>query len=217
MSDSEVMESVRHALGRTTRLGSVPPPPTIPDSIARLVNADVDLPQRFAKNAAELKMLVSIVSANEVVEQLIAFLRENKIQRVVLPVSKLLDSLDLVFQLRKAGFDAHRWDQTTLDESYEFDCGITDATYAVAETGSVVIRFSPDHPRCISLVPMYHVAILEPQIFLPDMLDLMDRLAKDGCANGVCMISGPSKTADIEMNVVTGVHGPNVVKAFILQ
>ncbi|HTL29163.1 MAG TPA: LUD domain-containing protein, partial [Tepidisphaeraceae bacterium] len=170
-----------------------------------------------AKNAAELKMLVSFISPDEVVEQLVAFLRENNIKRVVLPVSKLLDSLDLVFNLRKEGFDAHRWDETTLDQSYDFDCGVTDATYAVAETGSVVIRFTPEHPRCISLVPMYHVVILEPKIFLPDMLDLMDKLAKEGCANGVCMISGPSKTADIEMNVVTGVHGPNVVKAFILQ
>jgi L-lactate dehydrogenase complex protein LldG len=217
MESDSVMDAVRRALGRTTRLNSVPPPPAIPDAIARLAQPGVDLPQLFAKNAAELKMLVSMLSPGQLVEQLTAFLRENKIQRVVLPVSKLLDSLDLVFQLRKAGFDARRWDQTTLDESYEFDCGITDATYAVAETGSVVIRFTPDHPRCISLVPMYHVAILEPGIFLPDMLDLMEKLAKDGCANGVCMISGPSKTADIEMNVVTGVHGPNVVKAFILQ
>jgi L-lactate dehydrogenase complex protein LldG len=211
------MESVRRALGRTGRMSSVPPPPSIPDPIARLVHTDINLTQIFAKNAAELKMLVSIVSPDELMQQLIPFLREKKIQRIVLPVSKLLDQLDVDSSLKKAGFDAKRWDQTTLDESYEFDCGITDATYAVAETGSIVIRFTPDHPRCISLVPMYHVAILEPKIFLPDMLDLMERLAKDGCANGVCMISGPSKTADIEMNVVTGVHGPNVVKAFILQ
>jgi L-lactate dehydrogenase complex protein LldG len=211
------MESVRRALGRTTRLNAVPPPPAISDSIARLVTTDADLPQLFAKNAAELKMLVSFASAHDVAGQLIAFLREKKIQRVVLPVSRLLDSLDLVSELKKAGFDARRWDQTTLDESYDFDCGVTDATYAVAETGSIVIRFTPGHPRCISLVPMYHVAILDPKIFLPDMLDLMGKLAKEGCANGVCMISGPSKTADIEMNVVTGVHGPNVVKAFILQ
>jgi L-lactate dehydrogenase complex protein LldG len=211
------MESVRRALGRTHRINSAPPPPVIPEPIARLVHTDIGLPQLFAKNAAELKMLVSFTSPDELADQLVAFLREKKIQRIAMPVSKLLDQLGLLDALKRAGFDARRWDRLTLDESYDFDCGLTDATYAVAETGSVVIRFSPDHPRCISLVPMYHVVILDPKIFLPDMLDLMDRLAKEGCANGVCMISGPSKTADIEMNVVTGVHGPNVVKAFILQ
>ena len=41
--------------------------------------------------------------------------------------------------------------------------------------------------------------------------------ASEGAGAYVVMICGPSKTADIEMNVVTGVHGPNVVKAFILQ
>jgi L-lactate dehydrogenase complex protein LldG len=213
----DVMESVRRALGRTGPVSSVPPPPSIPEPIARLVHSDIGLPQLFAKNAAELKMLVSFAAPDEVAEQVIAFLREKNIKRIVLPASKLLDQLDILPQLQKAGFDARLWKETTLDESYEFDCGLTDATYAVAETGSVVIRFTPDHPRCISLVPMYHVVILDPKIFLPDTLDLMEKLVKDGCANGVCMISGPSKTADIEMNVVTGVHGPNVVKAFILQ
>jgi L-lactate dehydrogenase complex protein LldG len=62
-----------------------------------------------------------------------------------------------------------------------------------------------------------HVAVVEPKNFLPDLIDLFERLGKEGIGGGVTMISGPSKTADIEMNVVTGVHGPNVVKAYVLQ
>src|SRR2546422_626015 len=68
-----------------------------------------------------------------------------------------------------------------------------------------------------SLVPFVHVAVVEPKNFLPDLLDMFETLARDGVGSGVTMISGPSKTADIEMNVVTGVHGPNVVKAFVLE
>jgi L-lactate utilization protein LutC len=64
---------------------------------------------------------------------------------------------------------------------------------------------------------MYHIAFVERGQFLPDMLDLFARLANDPDRSNVILISGPSKTADIEMNVVTGVHGPNVVCTFILQ
>jgi L-lactate dehydrogenase complex protein LldG len=65
-------------------------------------------------------------------------------------------------------------------------------------------------------VPFVHVAIIERDKFLADLLDLMEILRTEGAGSGVTLISGPSKTADIEMNVVTGVHGPNVVHAFVL-
>jgi hypothetical protein len=92
-----------------------------------------------------------------------------------------------------------------------------DVTYAVAETGSLVIRTNAEPRPGLSLVPMFHVAVIEPKQILPDLVDLFTRLAEEGTGNHVMMISGPSKTADIEMNVVTGVHGPNVVKAFVLR
>ena len=105
----------------------------------------------------------------------------------------------------------------TADQAYDFDAGLTEVDYAVAETGTLVIRHRPEHGRLLSLVPFVHVAIVQPKQILPDLIDLFETLAREGSGSGVSMISGPSKTADIEMNTVTGVHGPNVVKAFFAR
>jgi len=194
-----------------------PVPPAIDESITRLTRSDADLAAMFMKNAGDLKMLVERTSRDELVGRVTSFLREKNCRKVALSDSPVLKNLGLIEALRIAGIDAKSWQQISLDELYDgYDCGITDVTYAVAETGSLVIKTTAEHGRGLSLVPMFHIAIIEPQNFVPDLVDLFTRLPKEGAGNHVMLISGPSKTADIEMNVVTGVHGPNVVKAFLL-
>jgi L-lactate dehydrogenase complex protein LldG len=217
MDNDTVLDRVSRALGRTGPLLEAPVPPPIDEPLARLVHTDIGLPELFAKRAQEMKMTVDAVHVEELFEKLAAFLRENKCARIALPVSPLLDRLDVVGQLKAAGFDAKRWDAMTLDELYEYDAGVTDVTYAVAETGSLVIRSSEGHGRAVSLVPPVHVAVLEPKNFVPDLVDLFERLAKDGDPGSVTLITGPSKTSDIEMTLVVGVHGPYRVHLFILK
>ena len=53
---------------------------------------------------------------------------------------------------------------------------LTDVDYAVAETGSLVIKTNAAHGRGLSLVPMFHVAVVEANQILPDMVDLFERL-----------------------------------------
>jgi L-lactate dehydrogenase complex protein LldG len=217
MSDTGVLDKVRKALGRTGPHAAPPVPPAIDESIARLARADVDLAELFMKNAGDLKMLVERTSRDALAQRITAFLREKGCRKVALSGSPLFDDLKLIDALRIADIEATRWDSTSLDALYDgYDCGITDVTYAVAETGSLVIKTTAEHGRGLSLVPMFHVAVIEPDQFVPDLVDLFTRLAAEGAGNHVMLISGPSKTADIEMNVVTGVHGPNVVKAFVL-
>jgi L-lactate utilization protein LutC len=211
-----VIDDVRRALGRTKPLERPPVPPPIDETITRLVHTDIGLPELFASKAKENKMGVDFVNAEDLLPRLVDFLKSKQIRSVALPLSRLLDQLQVVAGLKKAGFDARTWDQLTLDALYDVDCGVADAWAAVAECAALVVRGSPEHGRAITLVPPVHVAILQPKDFVPDLVDLFHNLPRDQNDKFV-LITGPSKTADIEMNLVTGVHGPGVVHIFILQ
>jgi L-lactate dehydrogenase complex protein LldG len=212
-----VIERVRKALGRCGPTTAPPPPPEIPDTVARLVHSPIGLPDLFNKRAADMKMHVSSCRVDDLAKEVAAFLRERKSRRVMLSDTPLLRKIELGDALDQAGFEARYWSGVTADGAYDYDAGVTEVDYAVAESGSLVIRHRPEHGRLLSLVPFVHVAVVDPKCFVPDLLDLFETLAREGVGSGVTMISGPSKTADIEMNVVTGVHGPNVVKAFVLE
>jgi L-lactate dehydrogenase complex protein LldG len=216
-SRETVLSRVRRALGRDTALRDKPIPPPIPEPIARLVSSDIGLPELFQKRAKEMTMLVEQVRIDDLLPRIADFLREQKCNKVMLSAARLLTNLGAVHFLAERGFQARTWRQISADEAYEFDAGITEVDFAVAETGSLVIRHRPEHGRLLSLVPFVHIAIVEPNQMLPDTLDLFERLAKEGTGSGTTLISGPSKTSDIEMTLVQGVHGPNVVKAFLLS
>jgi L-lactate dehydrogenase complex protein LldG len=214
---TNVMSKVRAALGRSQPLSDVPTPPVIDEPITRLVHTDFGLPELFIKSALENKIDAEAVYVDALNEKLIAFLREKNARRIALPKSPLLEKLQIVESLRAAGLTATTWDAMTIDELYDYDAGITDVYAAVAETGSLVVRSSPGHGRALSLVPPVHVAIVEPKNLLPDLVDLFEKMKSDGVASSTSLISGPSKTSDIELNLVVGVHGPMTVKVFVLQ
>jgi L-lactate dehydrogenase complex protein LldG len=148
------------------------------------------------------------------------FLHAQNCKRIAMPESAFLEKVGLYKGLKAAGLEVRKWGEMTLDEVYDADCGVTDVYCAVAETGSLVIRSSPEHGRALSLVPNVHVAILEPKNFVADLVDLFEKMKADRVAEAggaTHIITGPSKTADIEMNLVVGVHGPRIVQLFLLQ
>jgi L-lactate dehydrogenase complex protein LldG len=213
--ESGVMTKVRRALGRPDGVKDAPIPPELPEHVVRLVQSEIGLPELFARRAEENKMHVEGVGVEELVARIAEYLRGQECRRIALPRSGFLERLGVVEGLKRAGFEARTWDGMTLDELYDFDCGVTDVYAGVAETGSLVIKHSPEHGRALSLVPAVHVAIVEPKNLVADLVDLFEKLGKDG--GGATIITGPSKTADIEMDLVVGVHGPGKVQIYLLK
>jgi len=92
-----------------------------------------------------------------------------------------------------------------------FECGlgITGAVAGLAETGSIVLDSGPGKPRMASLIPETHIALLTRDSMYPSLATwINDRPTALGTAANWTIVTGPSRTADIEMVITHGVHGP---------
>ncbi len=90
---------------------------------------------------------------------------------------------------------------------WDAEVGITFADFGVAETGSLVLSAGPGRHRLASLAPPLHVAVLSRKNILANLEEAIARL---GVRTSV-VITGPSRTADIEGVLVRGIHGPGRV------
>lgn len=115
------------------------------------------------------------------------------------------------FLLRECGIDC---DPIAADKA---QVGITSAEYALADTGTLVVM-SVAEPRLASLLPPVHIAVIESARILSGLDELLTRvpLPADLGASMV-LITGPSRTADIEQILVRGVHGPGELHVVVID
>jgi len=112
---------------------------------------------------------------------------------------------------------ACRASRVERDSAAGADLGITSAVCGVASTGSVLLRGSARSPRIASLLPRAHLVLLSESTLLPGFEELFERLGDEMVgAAGAVLVTGPSRTADIELNVVRGVHGPGAVTVLVV-
>jgi len=101
--------------------------------------------------------------------------------------------------------------------------GLTEADYGIAETGSLVLESGPGRSRLPSPLPPMQVALLPENRILPSLISFTERYAdpKESARlrDMACLtfISGPSRTADIEMTLTLGVHGPQALHVILIR
>jgi L-lactate dehydrogenase complex protein LldG len=86
--------------------------------------------------------------------------------------------------------------------------GINQMEWALADTGTLVDDSSAIEQRLVSSLPSIHIALVPTSGILPDMPTLLGKVHPEDCAY-LAMITGPSRTADIERVLTIGVHGPD--------
>ncbi len=101
---------------------------------------------------------------------------------------------------------------------FNFDAGITMAQAAIAETGTLVLDSSVEQNRLVSLVPPIHIAILDASRIYATLGETLSALQANGeVSPAITFITGPSRTADIELTLAIGVHGPQELYVIINQ
>jgi L-lactate dehydrogenase complex protein LldG len=165
----------------------------------------------------------TVSNAQDAAVKVLELVRSRAARQVLLGRGPVLDQLELRSPLVGAGATVTAVEDVTpencRDPFFAADLGISGVDYLIAETGSIVVVARRDEPRSLSLLPPAHIAVADRGQFLPDLFDLFrPAMWGEGPELPSCLtlITGPSKTGDIELRLVTGVHGPGEVHVVLI-
>ena len=205
-----VLENIRKSLGRTaqTPIGARPTiyHPRQPES------TDSEI-ERFLNEIKKLSGTGQKLAPSEIDFALKTLVDEQNIRTATawetprlrqLGVTEILNSLGV--EVISPNADKH--------EMAQCDLGITEADYLLPETGTLVLKSSAERPRAVSLLPRVHLAIVRPDMLRGDLHQVFEE-AKD--QHYLVFITGPSRTADIELTVTLGVHGPRNLYVWMME
>lgn len=148
-------------------------------------------------------------------EQLVNILRQCQARRIVVSagvpgLSDLADEFEVV-NVADLG-------NALRDTLAQTDVGITDVNYAIAETGTLVLCAQPGRPRLLSALPAVHIAVVRFDQVVASFADLASVVRSWAAgASHMTLITGPSRTGDIEQVITIGAHGPRELHVLLCE
>jgi len=172
-----------------------------------------DVGKRFMEQLTAVGARCTTVrSEAEAVVALARILTDAGARRVVGSDSAVVQRL---LQAVGDGFELERLDRLSRDELFSCDAGVTTAQWGIAETGTLVLESAREQSRLLSLVPPIHVAVLSTRCICDSLEDALARVSV--ASRAITFITGPSRTSDIELTLVVGVHGPQTVHVLLME
>lgn len=225
-----VLDSVRRALASSAGHrsgGPTPPPPAIAVSEPSPITTEDEAPgdvrtaiDAFATALEQVRGACHRATSDEgATEALRAIVLDRGVRRVVRSDDELVRS---ILEGVAGGFELLGPDADRL-EMLEADLGVTRAAIGIAEYGTIVLPTgeapNSERSRLAALLPDAHVAILRASDLVNTWDEALRRMhdPRKGPPPTVTFATGPSRTADIELELVLGVHGPRVQHAIVLE
>jgi len=205
-----ILENIRRSLGRTdhTPLGLCP---AIYESRhAESVDSEIE---RFLVEIKKLSGVGQKLSPLDIESALKILVAEQNIRKAMMWNTQYLKQLNVAEHLQSLGVELIS-SNSDKHEIAQCDLGITEADFILSETGTLVLRSSAEKPRAVSLVPRVHLAVVRPEMLRADMHQVFAEARED---RYLVFITGPSRTADIELTVTLGVHGPKNLFVWMIE
>lgn len=222
-SREEFLQRVRQAVAAGNRAGSAAPLPSRGHLGYQGAGSDPIACFQAAFTAAGGQCHI-VVNPEEARGRVLDLVRERPSGRILLGRGAYLDRLDLAESLRALGKEVIPVEtlppESCRDPLFAADLGISGVDHLIAETGTVAIQARPGEPRSLSLLPPIHIAVAHEAQIIPDLFDLFEPSRwsnTQGLPSCLSLITGPSKTGDIELRLVTGVHGPGEIHVVLLR
>jgi L-lactate dehydrogenase complex protein LldG len=211
-----ILQRLRAAAGRSLPPGpdECPPPAAAGPSQRQ---------ERLTELMRAMRTQVEIVGDQDWVDRLGSILREKKLQRLLYaPETDAGRRLEARWPADDPGLPALcAWQGSVEDfkaELFQIDAAVTSTVGAIADTGAIVLWPDAREPRLMSLVPPLHIALLRSDHIYNSLSDIIqDQNWPERIPTNALLISGPSKTADIEMTLAFGVHGPRELLVMIVN
>jgi len=205
-----VIENVRRSLGRTARTPLSPRPAIYEPRQPASVESEIEC---FLSEIKKLSGVGGRLSPSDMDSALQTLVAEQNIRKATVWETPHLRELGITEILNSLGVELVS-PNANKHEMALCDLGITGADYLLPETGTLVLHSSAEMPRGGSLLPRIHLAIVRPEMLRADLQQVFAE-AKD--QHYLVFITGPSRTADIELTVTLGVHGPKNLYVWMLD
>ena len=211
-----IIENIRRSLGRTDQISS---PQGAPLGLRPAIyesRQPESVDSEITRFLGEIKKLSGVgrkLSITEIESALRALVTEHNIRTATVWNTPFLNQLGIAEILQTLGVELVSPNANKHAMS-KCDLGITEADFILPETGTIALYSSAEKPRAVSLLPRVHLAIVTPDALRADMHQVFAE-AKD--SNYLVFITGPSRTADIELTVTLGVHGPKNLFVWVME
>jgi L-lactate utilization protein LutC len=205
-----ILHRVRTALGRSAGQAPAEPP------AVRLRIPEVDLEARIATMRMRIETLAGTTHRVATREEAC-----RKVAEIVAGRTTVASNSPYLAECGILSIPGVRTGIRNVDEMRTIaaasEVGITSVDYALADTGTLAMISSPREARLVSLLPMLHVAIVPVERILTGLDELFTLLPRPAdTSSSLVLITGPSRTADIEQILVRGVHGPGQITVIIV-
>jgi L-lactate dehydrogenase complex protein LldG len=205
-----VIDNIRRSLGRTAQKAVGPRPAIYESRQPEALNVEGE---RFLDEVRKLSGVGQKLSPMDLDSALKTLVAEQNIHKATAWETPRLRQLGITEILNSLGVELI----SPNAEKHEMalcDLGITEADYLLPETGTLVLKASAEKPRAVSLLPRIHLAIVRSELLRADIHQVFDESKGD---HYLVFITGPSRTADIELTVTLGVHGPKNLFVWMLE